>query len=37
MHGVTMEFMCFVLISDRTATSALCNINWSVFITEMKS
>jgi hypothetical protein len=30
-------FRCSVFISEQTATFALCNINWLVFITEMKS
>jgi hypothetical protein len=30
-------FMCFVFISEQTATCAPYDINWSVFITEMKS
>ena len=29
--------MCFVFIWERTATCATYSINWSVFITEMKS
>ena len=29
-------FMCFVFISEQTATSATYSINWLVFITEMK-
>jgi hypothetical protein len=29
--------ICFVLISEQTATSAPYNINWLVFITEIKS
>jgi len=29
--------MCFILISEQTATSAPYNRNWLVFITEMKS
>jgi hypothetical protein len=29
--------MCFVFISQQTATFALCNINWLVFIIEIKS
>ena len=29
--------MCFVFISEQTATCATCSINWLVFITEMKS
>jgi len=29
--------MCIVFISEQTATSAPYNINWLVFITEMKS
>jgi hypothetical protein len=29
--------MCFVFISEQTVTSAQYNINWLVFITEMKS
>ena len=30
-------FMCFVFIWEQTATCATYNINWLVFITEMKS
>jgi len=30
-------FMCFVFISEKTATCATYSINWLVFITEMKS
>jgi len=30
-------FMCFVFISEQTATCATYSINWSVFIAEMKS
>ena len=30
-------FVCFVFISEQTATCATCNINCLVFITEMKS
>ena len=30
-------FMCFVFISEQTATYATYCINWLVFITEMKS
>ena len=29
--------MCFVFISEQTATCATYSINWLVFITEMKS
>jgi hypothetical protein len=29
--------MCFVRISEQTATFALQNINWLVFITEVES
>ena len=29
--------MCFVFISEQTVTVVLYNINWLVFITEMKS
>jgi len=29
--------MCFVFISEQTAISTPCNINWLVFVTEMKS
>jgi hypothetical protein len=29
--------MCFVFISEQTASFALYNINWVVFIKEMKS
>jgi len=29
--------MCIIFISEQTATFALCNINWLVFITVMKS
>ena len=29
-------FMCFVFISEQTATCATYSINWSVFITQMK-
>jgi hypothetical protein len=28
--------MCFVFISEQTVTFALYNLNWLVFITEMK-
>jgi len=30
-------FICFVFISEQTMISAPYNINWFVFITEMKS
>jgi len=30
-------FMCFVFISEQTATCATYSINWLVFITETKS
>jgi len=33
----TLLFMCFVFILEQTATSVPYAINWSVFITEMKS
>ena len=41
-HSTTVRsaqtvFMCFVLISEQTATCATYSINWLVFITEMKS
>ena len=41
-HSTTVRsahtlFMCFVLISEQTATSATYSINWLVFITEIKS
>jgi len=29
--------MCFVFVSEQTATTTPYNINWLVFITEMKS
>ena len=29
--------MCFVFISEQTATCATYSINWMVFITDMKS
>ena len=32
-----IEFMCFVQISEQTATSALYRINWLVFKTEVES
>ena len=37
IHSAHTVFICFVFISEQTATSALYNINWLVFITEMKS
>ena len=41
-HSTTVRsahtvFMCFVFIWEQTATCATYSINWSVFITEMKS
>ena len=41
-HSTTVRsahtaFMCFVFISEETATCATYSINWLVFITEMKS
>ena len=33
----TPVFMCFVFIWEQTATCATYNINWLVFVTEMKS
>jgi len=42
LHSTTVRsahtvFMCFVFIWEKTATCATYNINWLVFITEMKS
>jgi len=31
------HFTCFVFISEQTANSVPCNINFLIFITEMKS
>ena len=35
--GDHKEFVCFVRISEQTATCATYSINWSVFITEVES
>jgi hypothetical protein len=37
VRSVHTVFMCFVFISEQTATCATYSINWLVFITEMKS
>ena len=42
LHSTTVRsahtvFMCFVFISEQTATCATYSMNWLVFITEMKS
>ena len=37
LHSAHTVFICFVFISEHTATFVLCNINRLVFITEMKS
>ena len=34
LHADYIAFMCFVRISEQTATFALYCINWLVFITE---
>ena len=36
MRSAHTVFMCFVFIWEQTATCATYNINWLVFITEMK-
>jgi hypothetical protein len=36
-HSAHAVFICFIFISEQTANSVPCNINWLVFITEMKS
>ena len=36
-HSDYIAFMCFVRISEETATFALYCINWLVFITVMES
>jgi len=37
VHSAQTVFMCFVFILEQTATCATYCINWSVFITDMKS
>ena len=37
LHADYTAFMCFVWISEQTATYALYSINWIVFITEVES
>ena len=37
LHADYAAFMCFVWISEQTATYALYSINWIVFITEVAS
>ena len=37
LHADYIAFMCFVRISEETATFALYCINWLVFITEVES
>ena len=37
LYSLSALFMCFVFIWEQTATCATYSINWSVFITEMKS
>jgi hypothetical protein len=37
LHSAHTVFMCFVFIWEQTATCATYSMNWSVFITEMKS
>jgi len=36
-HSAHIVFICFVFISEQTATSAQYNTNWLVFITRIKS
>ena len=37
LHADYIAFMCFVRISEQTATFALYLINWLVFISEVES
>jgi hypothetical protein len=37
LHSAHTVFMCFVFISEQTTTYALYNVNWLVFVTEMKT
>ena len=37
LYVLPTVFVCFIFISDQTATCATYIINWSVFITKMKS
>ena len=37
LYALPTLFMCFVSISEQTATCATYTINWLVFVTEMKS
>jgi hypothetical protein len=37
LHGAHIAFMCFIRISEQTATFALYIIKWLVFITDVES
>ena len=37
LYALPTLYLCFVFIWEQTATCATYSINWSVFITEMKS
>ena len=37
MHADYIAFMCFVRISEQTATFSLYCISWLIFITEVES